>query len=355
MASETFPSPRTKPALRQHEVADPGAAERLLKALPDKPRLLAALRGRHVVSIRHFDADLVLQVLRRAAAWESGATAASPSMACKVMGGNLLDDDRPELQLSFRRAWQGLGGACIDLSMAAGRILRDNRDLGEVAVLQDNYCDFAVVGTASPGLLPRLLEHTRVPVINAGDGEDEAPTQALTDLYMLFKWRPHLFERDVPSEKRLQIGVFGNPANTDTIRSLLFGLALFPQMVERVVLLERLAMTFREGEREALEQAGLKISTITELYPEDTVMGSFGRVVPELDVIYSHLKQQQAVSRMNMLEFMGYVKPGLLLLSPRRQVPEFSALINDSPHNGFFAQARSGVFVRRSVMSAIMA
>jgi aspartate carbamoyltransferase catalytic subunit len=239
--------------------------------------------------------------------------------------------------------------------MAAGQIVRERRDLSEVAALQDNYCDLAVVGSTDPGLLRALLDYARVPMINAGDGDDEAPTQALTDLYMLLKWRPDLIGTDVPTEKRLQIGIFGNPANTDTIRSLLFGLALFPHMVRRIVLLERLALTFPEGEREALEASGLEINTITELCPQETVMGSFAQVVPELDVIYSHLKLQQAVSRMNMLDFKSYFKPNLLLLSPRRQVPEFSTLINDSPHNGFFAQARSGVFVRRAVMSAVMA
>ncbi len=354
MPSNRFPSPPTEPVIQQHEVADAGAAGRLMKAIPDKPELLSVLRGRHVASITSFDPQLLAQLFRRAASFEADGRKATSTLACKVLGGNFLDGGRPEVRLAFQRAWLGLGGSFIDLSQAVQDILHQKRDPSDIAALNNNYSDFAVVSTTRAELLPEMLKHSGVPLINAGNGEDEAPTQALADLYTLFKWCPVLIRKDPPAEQRLRIGIFGMPATTGTLRSLLSGLALFPQMVEEVILLDRVAVPFSEGQREALQQAGLRISTVSELHPHETVMGGYGKVVPGLDVIYSHLKQQQSVSRMDMLEFKSYFKPKLLLMSPQRQLPESGVLINDSPHNGFFAQAKGSVYVQMALMQAVM-
>ncbi len=354
MPSNTFLSPSAGPAIRQHEVADAANATRLMKAVRHEPEILAALSGKHIASIQSFDAELLKQLVRRAAVFESSAKKAASTMACKVMGGNFLDAGRPEVELPFRRAWQGLGGAFIDLSEAVEDILRHHRDPSEIAAVNNNYSDFAAVSTTRADLFPEMVRYSQVPLINAGNGDDEAPTQALADLYVLSKWRPDLLQKDPPVQDRLRIGIFGTPATTGTLRSLLSGLALMPQLVQEIILLDRVAGPFAEGQREELAQAGLKISTILELYPRETVMGSQSKVVPTLDVIYSHLKQQQTVSRMDMLQFKSFFKPNLLLLSPQRQLPEFGAIVNDSTNNGFFTQAKGAVYVLMALMEAVM-
>jgi len=353
MPANNFSSPPGEPAIQQHEVAAADNARRLMKAIPDKPDLLAALCGKHIVSTRHFDAQLLMQLFRRAAAFESGEQKPASRMTCKVLGGNFLDVARPELELTFRRAWEGLGGAFINLTEAVEDTLRQMRDPSEIAAIINNYSDFAVVYTERTELFPELLRYSQVPLINAGNGEDEAPAQALTDLYTLLKWRVDLLQ-ERPKEERLRIGLFGTPGDTGTLRSLLIGLTLLPQLVQEVVLLDRPPFPFSVGQQEELENAGIKINLINKLYPNETVMGAFGKVIPELDVIYSHLKKHQTVINRDMLVFKSFFKPNLMLLSPQRQLPEFSAIINDSPHNGFFAQARGAVYIYMALMEAMM-
>jgi len=355
MPSRTFPAPPVEPVIQQHQVADPANAARLLEAIPDRSELLGALKGKHIVSVRHFDPELTLQLFRAAANRESGTVEARPSMACKVMGAIFLTGSSPETQLSFKRAWKRMGGGFLDLGPAADEIVHSQRDPAEIAALANNYSDFAVLSTADAGLLEEVIKYAQVPVISAGDGDNEAPTQALADLYTIFKWRPDLLAGDSSPESRLQIGVFGNPSNTGSIKSLLYGLSLFPQIVDRIVLMERMAVPFSPGQREVLEKTGLRIATVAELCPHDTIMGGHAKIVPHLDLIYSHLKLQQTISRMDMLEFKGFFQPNLLLMSPHRQLPEFSTLVNNSPHNGFFAEAKAGVLLRTAVMGAVMA
>lgn len=350
-----FSDPADSPAFQQHEVANPANAARLLAALPEQPGILAELKGKHILSIAHFSPDLIRALLRQAAACEAGLAQTSSLATCKVLGGIFLDGSRHDIHLPFIRGFHCLGGHFIDLGSPAEDILRARRDLAEISALANSYSDIAVASTAHADLFAEILPAIRVPLINAGNGDDEAPVQALTDLYTLAKWRPALLQRDVPAKERLRIGIFGTPGNTATLRSLLSGLALFPQMVERVVMLDRSPNPCSPGQREALERAGLKLAHITELYPNETVMGGLGRIVPELDVIYSHLKQQHAVSRMDMLEFKKLFNEHLLLLSPQRQLPDFSALVNNSSHNGFFTQAKSAVFILMALLGAVLA
>src|SRR5690606_10760182 len=82
---------------------------------------------------------------------------------------------------------------------------------GEVVVLRDNR-ESAVYD---------LMKSLRIPVINAGNGIDEHPTQALTDLYAIFKWRPDLLDPSLPEDKRIRVGIIGTPNRMRTVRSLL--------------------------------------------------------------------------------------------------------------------------------------
>jgi len=354
MSTNEFPAPPVSPITKQHVAANPDRAARLLEIIPDRPELLRALQGRHVVSMAHFDPELVLQLFREAAKQETGHVEASPVMACKVLGANFLAGSPAETRLSFRRAWMGMGGEFLDLSDAVDEILRNHRDPGEISALNNNYCDFVVLSTSERELLDQVIANSCVPVISAGEGETETPTQALADLYVLAKWRPELFVGGTAEPKPLQIGIFGNPSSTASLRSLLIGLSLFPQAVERVVLLERHSPLFAVGQREAVERAGLVVQTVDELAPHDTVRATNAKIVPELDLIYSHQRLQQSVSRMDMMEFKGLLKPNMILMSPHRQLPEFSSIINNTPHNGFFTQIKAGVLLRAAVMKAVV-
>jgi aspartate carbamoyltransferase catalytic subunit len=199
-----------------------------------------------------------------------------------------------------------------------------------------------------------MLPLFRVPVINAGNGHEEHPTHALADLYLLAKWRPKLLQEDPPESERLAIGIVGDPSRTRTLRSFLRLMALFPRTVSRVVLLQRWDPGFAEGQREELEQAGVQIQTVRELYPKATEMEAVRELIPTLDLLYSHLLQPVQVSRMKIVEAGALLRPHAMILNPEVQTEEVANRFNDSPHNGYFAQARGSVYVRMALYSAIM-
>jgi aspartate carbamoyltransferase catalytic subunit len=326
----------------------------LLERIPDEPAILERLRGRHVLAMSDFDAPLLRQLMRLAARYELGEVAGTSALRCKVMSSLYLDLPYCNGRLSFNTACMRLGGSLLDLDGTATDILRRRYAPEEIAELCNSYSDVALVRAVDTESLQDMLPHFRVPVINAGTGAGEHPSHAMADLYTLCKWRPGLFCGKAPAEDRLTIGLVGDPSRTRTLRSFLRMLTRFPEAVERVVLASRLEHGFATGQREELKEAGIRVETLSELYPLATDMEIARELVPATDLFYVHQVQTTHVRRMQIVESMALFKPDAMILSPDMQSEEASHLLNSSPANGYFAQARGSVFVRMALLTAIL-
>ncbi len=331
MIDSTLPGPDALRPRQEHVVADPERPRGLLQAIADEPETLARLRGRHLLSVGDLDAAIVRQLMRLAALYELGEVKGDPPLRCKVLSNLFLDHSHCIGRLSFNAAWLRLGGNLLDFGPTVDQILSRRYAWDEI-------------------VLPRF----RVPVINAGDGPGEHPTHALSDLYTLFKWRPGLLQDDPPREQRLQIAISGEPAQTRTIRSFLRLLTLFPQTVERIVVVQRLARCFAEGQREELERAGLRVDTLDEMCPATADMDVAWALLPAMDVLYVHQLHPVRMSRMQLTESYSLLKPDAMVLNPEIQNENAAQLLNESAHNGYYAQGRGSLFVRMAVFAAVL-
>jgi len=118
--------------------------------------------------------------------------------------------------------------------------------------------------------------------------------------------------------------------------------------------MNRLASGFAPGQREELEQAGVRVDTLDELFPATTDVGIVWQLIPTIDVMYVHQLQPAHVSRMMVKETISLLKPEAMVLNPELQNETAAQLLNDSPHNGYFAHLRGSVFMRMAVFQAIM-
>jgi len=353
MTDSIFPGPDAPPARQEHPAAAPGTARRLLQSIPEDRELLTRLQRRHIVSTEHCDAALLRQLMRLAARFELGELAGTHPMRCKVLSNLFLDHSHCTGRLAFNAAWMRLGGSLLDFERTVDQIISRRYAVDEVAELCNSYSDVTVLRTADNESFQEMLPRFRVPVINAGDGVNEHPTHAMADLYMLFKWRPELLCENPPAERRLTIGIVGDPSRTRTIRSFLRVMARFPNAVERVVLMQRLEHGFSAGQREELEAAGLRVETTKELFPMATDMQIARELMPTVDLLYVHQLQAMHVPRMQVVESIALFKPDSMVLSPEMPNEEAAHLLNDSMHNGYFGQTRGSVFVRMALFTAI--
>jgi aspartate carbamoyltransferase catalytic subunit len=336
----------------EHPVADVAKAARLAEAIPERPEVLGRLKSCHVLSIGDLDPESLLQVMRLAAHYEAQGRPDACPLAGRILSSVFVGGALSETRLSFASAWLRLGGSILDFEESPARPNGDHYGPDELAELCSNYGDVAVLRTADSESLQPMVDHFRVPVINAGNGDDEHPTNAMADLYTLLKWRPDLLA-DQPAEP-LTVAISGDPARTRTIRSFLLILAKFPQMVQRVVIMDRLSQPFRPGQREVLEGAGLRLELATESFPNETLMGGFKKVLPETDVIYVHHLVATRAPRMNFVEGISLLRPDAMVLCPELPGQVFGDYLNDSPHNGYFAQARGANYLRMALFCSIM-
>lgn len=353
MTTSHFPGPDTARPLQQHACALSGRAEALRDGIKPQPELLQELRSRHVLSIRDFNAPVLKQLFREAAEYETSATREKPAQG-RILSNIYFDRSHERTRLSFNTAWLRLGGILLDLERSLDEVIGKRHAPSEIAEICSNYSDIAVLRTMERESLEEILQFIRVPVINAGNGADEHPTHAMADLYTLFKWRPELLADKVPAESRLSIAIAGNPADTPTLRSLLFGLALFPQAVEKIVLFGQTRSTLAQDQQEILEQSGIRVVMASDLYPKETALGIAKSVLPETDLVYVHYLHPVHASRLALLEAVEHLKQDAMVLNPQVHDEMFPQLLNDSPHNGYFAQARGSVFVHMALYSSLL-
>jgi aspartate carbamoyltransferase catalytic subunit len=301
--------PEQQTSRQEHSAASPACVQPLIQAITEEPKQLARLRRRHLTSVLELDAPLVRQLLRLAARYEAGELTGDNPLRCRILSNLFLDRSHCTGRLSFNAAWLRLGGSMLQFDQNVEQILSRRYAPGEIAELCNSYSDMAVLRTGDTETFQDMLPRFRVPVINAGNGSEEHPSHALADLYLLAKWRPELLQEDPPESERLSIGIVGDPSRTRTLRSFLRLLTLFPRSVDRLVLLQRWDPGFAEGQRQQLEQAGLRIQTVRELYKVATDMEAARQLIPTLDLLYVHHLQPLHVSRMKIVEAAALLRP----------------------------------------------
>lgn len=230
----------------------------------------------------------------------------------------------------------------------------DGGAMVELAEMFNSYGDAVVLKTQSADSFDAIFRDSTIPVINGGNGDVENPSQALVDLYTLFKWRPELMFPDVSEEMKLEVGFFGAPGHTRTVHSLMILMGLFPWAFSRIVIFGRVNQIFKPGQRERLEAAGLTIETTAELYKQETMVGCLNIELPRMDVIYSDLLKPLELSKINREAAIKALKPNAMVLCPSVHLKEFGGLLDDSPNNAYFSQARNAVYVRMAVLQAIL-
>lgn len=339
---------------QQHELADPGRALQLAAAIEDDPALLRVLEGQHLISVRQLPLPTVAQLFRRAALLEGGGSVPKHAAAGRIMNCAFLDSPDARAQLSFESAWLRLGGSVIDMGKVFRELGGEASVLTELAQLANSFGDLAVVRTSDSGGFHRLLDHFHIPVINAGDGDQENPTHGLADVYALMKWRPTLLQPEPPEAERLTIGIAGWPARSRSVRSFLLALARFPRAVKQVVLIGRHDPPFSPGQREELAQAGLTVQTDEELCGPAPIAECLRQIVPILDVAYAEPGPRPMLSRQASVELFEALKPHAMVLYPAIRRDDLREQLENSIHNGFFAQSRGAVFIRMALMEAMV-
>ena len=245
-------------------------------------------------------------------------------------------------RLSFEAAMQRLGGSVIGFSEAGSSSTAKGESLSDTVQTVGCYADLIVMRHPKEGAPVVAARRAGVPIINAGDGAHNHPTQTLTDLLTIWRSK-HTFEG-------LTIGLCGDLKFGRTVHSLVAAMARYTGIKFVFIAPEELRFP-RYIIEDELESRGIE-------YKEVSTMEE---VMPELDVLYmTRVQKERFFNEADYIRLKDtYIltpdklipaKKDMIVMHPLPRVNEISVTVDDDPRAAYFPQAKNGMFIRMALI-----
>ncbi len=310
--------------------------------------ILKKLVGKSVVSADQFDRETALEICKFAALLEATEIASNHPLDGKIIITAFFEAST-RTRLSFESATLRLDGKIISIPTGMVTGVAKGETLSDIGEMFNAYGDLLVMRHTETDSVEKVMQNLRIPLINAGNGSGEHPTQALADWFAILKWKPRLKNDTVLPEDRIHLGILGTPGSMRAVNSFLRMSLLFKSGIRKISIVSELADPLGP-ELESL----LKNSEI-----EFNVTYDVNEVISDLDVIY-----------MNSIAFLGdsyktldsryklnadsNLKENAVVLHPLARLDELDTNLDGTNHNLYFTQAHGAVFIRQALMIAIL-
>jgi len=298
-----------------------------------------------VLSVKQFtDKELLEKLFEEAAKMQVLPPAQYPNPLDHLTLATIFYEPSTRTRLSFETAIQNLGGKIITTENAAQfSSAMKGESLEDTVKVINMYADGIILRHPEVGSAEKAASVSDVPLINAGDGAGEHPTQALLDTYSMHRSRGSI--------DGLKIALVGDLLYGRAVHSLLPLLAVYD--VE-LYLLSPKSLELPKEYLEELDRNGVKY----------TVLNSWGEALPEIDVLYMTRVQKerfkliedyQAVKDDFILttELAGQMKEDAIILHPLPRVNEIDPAIDSDPRAQYFQQVKNGLFLRMALLAHI--
>ena len=299
------------------------------------------MKNRSLVSIDDFTSDEVLKILDLAAEFEKNPV--SRLLEGKVIA-TLFFEPSTRTRLSFESAINRLGGKIVGFSEAGATSLAKGESLHDTIKMVSSYSDLIVMRHPIEGSARYASEIASVPVINAGDGTNQHPTQTMLDLYSIRKTQGTL--------NNLNVFMVGDLKYGRTVHSLMMAMSRW-NTTFNFISPEELKMP--EEFKIYLENLGLK-------YYEHL---DFTDIISRADIIYMTRVQRERFS--DPIEYekvknvyvlknsmLANTKPNMRILHPLPRVNEIHTDVDSNPKAYYFEQALNGVYTRQAILCSLL-
>jgi len=299
------------------------------------------LYKKHIISISDLsraELELVVETASRLKAEPRN------DLLCNKLVASCFFEASTRTRLSFETAVQRLGGSVIGFDDAGNTSLaKKGETLADSVRVITSYTDAFVIRHPQEGAARLAAEFSLVPVINAGDGSNQHPSQTLLDLYSIYETQGSL--------DGLKVAFVGDLKYGRTVHSLAQALSLFGA---RFYFISPEALAMPDYICEELEEKGIEFS----------VHDSLEEVMPELDILYMTRVQKErfeeteykhiAAKFVLVEEQLATAKPNLKILHPLPRIDEIDIAVDATPHAYYFQQAGNGVYARQALLALVL-
>jgi aspartate carbamoyltransferase catalytic subunit len=300
------------------------------------------MNSKSLVSITDYSKDKILKILDAAADFEANPN--RDLLKGKVVA-TLFFEPSTRTRLSFETAINRLGGRVIGFSDAANTSTSKGETLHDTIRMVSNYVDLIVMRHPLDGAARYASEIGSEPIINAGDGSNQHPTQTLLDLYSIKKTQGRL--------ENLNIYMVGDLKYGRTVHSLIMAMRHFNPTFHFVAPKE-LAMP--QEYKLYCKEHGIK-------YTEHTAFNE--KVIADADILYmtrvqkerfSDLMEYERVKNVYVLnnDMLRLAKPNMKILHPLPRVNEIAYDVDENSHAYYIQQAGNGLFAREAIFCDVL-
>eukprot|EP00127_Corallochytrium_limacisporum_P001679 Clim_evm16s77 gene=Clim_evmTU16s77 len=260
----------------------------------------------------------------------------------KVMA-SVFYEPSTRTQMSFQAAMERLGGSVLSINVDTSSV-KKGESLADTLRCMQCYSDLIVLRHPEPGAIQQESKHLRVPLINAGDGIGEHPTQALLDLYTI--------REELGTVNNLTITVVGDLKHGRTVHSLV---RLLTNYNVRLVYVSHPSLGMPQEIVNEVHAAGIQQS-----YAED-----LNDVIADTDVLYvTRIQRERFPSEDEYQKHAGKLvvdvkllkkaKDHMCILHPLPRVDEISTEVDYDPRAAYFRQMTYGMYVRMALLATML-
>jgi aspartate carbamoyltransferase catalytic subunit len=296
----------------------------------------------HITSAQNIASRELLEKLFQTAETLQNKQARNDSLQGKILAC-LLYEPSTRTRFSFEAAMLRLGGQVLS-SEDAGRYssAKKGETLEDAIQIINGYADCIMLRHPEKGAAQRAAEVSDVPLINGGDGPGEHPTQALLDVYTLYK--------ELGKIDGLNIAIVGDLKHGRTVHSLLMLLDVYKDMRLRLVSPKQLTLPaeYKQNLQNSIEETTNMqdmLSTADVVYMTRIQKERF-----EAKEEYENLKDSYIFGK----EELALLKKNAVIMHPLPRVDEISKEVDKDPRSAYFRQAHNGLYVRMALLQHLL-
>jgi len=295
-----------------------------------------------IVSIRNLSREDILYILSLADRIHT-ANYSGDLLKGKILA-TLFYEPSTRTRLSFESAMMRLGGRIIGFSDPKISSVAKGETLYDTIKMVESYSDIIAIRHPSDGAAALAADTAKIPVINAGDGANQHPTQTLLDLYTIQKSKGRL--------DGLKIGMAGDLKYGRTVHSLADAMGHFKS---ELVFISPPELQMPKEQKNELSARGVRWKETEDLQ----------KAIRELDILYmtriqkerfADLVEYEKVKGCYILnrQMLSGAKKDLRIMHPLPRVDEISSDVDDTQYQLYFEQAKNGVTVRMALLAMLL-
>lgn len=305
------------------------------------------MKLKHVIKSQQFDRDLLTEIFNTSQQMESVFENGQSKLLSGKILASLFYEPSTRTRLSFESAMMRLGGRIITTenakefsSAAKGENIEDT-----IRVVQ-SYADAIVIRHYESGTAEKASLFSDIPIINAGDGPGQHPTQALTDLYTI--------QKELGAIDDISIAMVGDLQNGRTVRSLCYLLSKYKNI--KVYFVSPDVVKMRDDIKDYLTKYRVSFTEESNLL----------EVAKKVDVIYQTRIQKERFSN-NPEDFekavgkyiidesvLNVMKDKSIIMHPLPRLNEISNKVDSDPRAAYFRQAKNAIYVRGALLKHLL-